>query len=101
MFPVPYGRRMLQKSETVSIESDRRLEKILSQVDRIQLDSENDNNAPNTTSVVSSSAGSGVTTRSASVREKERGTQGDELNKIKAQLSGLKKSTGTLPYRRN
>ncbi|OQR75039.1 dual specificity protein phosphatase CDC14A-like [Tropilaelaps mercedesae] len=35
--------RRLQKSESVSIESERRLEKILSQVDRMQLDCENNN----------------------------------------------------------
>ncbi|XP_028968271.1 dual specificity protein phosphatase CDC14C-like [Galendromus occidentalis] len=92
------SRRVMQKSESVSIESDRRLEKILSQVDRIQLDSENNNNASNmttattTTTLVSGSASSGVTTRSASVRDKERCTQGDELNKIKAQRNRSSRS---------
>ncbi|XP_022668908.1 dual specificity protein phosphatase CDC14A-like isoform X2 [Varroa destructor] len=108
--------RRLQKPESVSVESERGLQKILSQVDRIQLDCENNNahGNPSSTSAASTfvaTTASGATTAQngqngagritggpTGPREKERGSQGDQLVKIKAQRNRSSRSvtaTGT------
>lgn len=99
-----FSSRRLQKSESISAETEK-IERILSQVDRIQLDCEN-NNAHSTQTTNSAStpstsasvtpAGNGSTSvrpsGTTASREKERGSQGDQLVKIKAQRNRSSRS---------